>query len=224
MEDLGFGIGVLLAVLGPLLILPIVWIVYRFVARPILVFLFRSRISEEGLRWASLVTAVLLVTAALAVSYIPGKWEFDRICSEHATPRIADRVEVEGFFRTRLFAYEAHRFLESFSFVEAPDPYQEQLTLRYLRGGDQVRSVEVTARKSRYGVHHRFTEMPFGITMSAKEIYELSTSRELARAAHVHDDGGPLSLLLGVYGMSSCPDIRSEEGWLISRPITIWRT
>ena len=31
-------------------------------------------------------------------------------------------------------------------------------------------------------------------------------------AADVNYRGGPLSLLLGVYAMSSCPDIRSEEG------------
>ena len=45
-----------------------------------------------------------------------------------------------------------------------------------------------------------------------KLAYEIETSRGLAKAAEIVYRGGPLSIFLSVYGMSSCPDIRSEEG------------
>ncbi|MCP5110722.1 MAG: hypothetical protein GY953_07805 [bacterium] len=202
----------LLVVLGPLLLIPITWVLYRFAARPILAALLRPRASESSLRWASLAITAFVVAVTLAGSYFPGKREFDRLCSEHAVPSIADRVEVDGFFRTRMFPYEAKGFLESFSFVEAPDPYREDVTLRYVRDGDDVRRDEVTARQSRYVVRQRFSQLDFGITMTEKYIYELATRRELARAASINYHGGPLSLLLGVYAMSSCPDIRTVDG------------
>ena len=48
--------------------------------------------------------------------------------------------------------------------------------------------------------------------MTEKVVYEIETKRELARAASINYRGGPLSLFLGTYGISSCPDIVSEEG------------
>jgi hypothetical protein len=212
MSSLAMGLGVLLAIAGPLLLLPITWMLYRFLIRPILARVLQHRISRTSLGISALAIAAVLVTAVMILSYLPGKREFNRICAEHANPRIADRVNTEGFFRTRLFPYEARPFLETFSFLEAPDPYRKGVTLRYVRNGDEVRSVEVTTLKSQYGVRKSFLTKPFGITMSTKNIYELSTNRELARAAMIHYQGGPLGLLLGSYGSSSCPDILSEEG------------
>ena len=39
-----------------------------------------------------------------------------------------------------------------------------------------------------------------------------SNERELARAGQVVYLGGPLSLLLGAYAMSTCPDVMTPEG------------
>ena len=171
----------LLAILGPLLLIPITWVLYRFVVRPILSPLLRPRATDAGLRWLSLATAILVAIVTLAVSYIPGKREFDRLCAQHATPRITDQVVVEGFFRTKLFPYEANQFLDSFSFVEAPDPYQKGVNVRYVRDGGKVQRIEVPTLMSEYGVRKHFSELHSGITMTEKHIYELATNRELAR-------------------------------------------
>ena len=210
--DLGFGIGVLLVIFGPLLLIPIAWLVDRFAMRPIVVPALVPRLSAAGARWVSLTLSILILGATLALSYFPGKREFDRLCSEHATPSISNRVHADGFYRTRLYAYEAKRFLDSFRFVEAPDLYKDGVSLRYSKVGDDVRQEEALTLRSRYGVREDFSEMAFGIMMTEKHIYEMATSRELAKAAHITYTGGPLSLFLGGYGMSSCPDIRSEEG------------
>ena len=212
MADLGFGIGVLLVIFGPLLLIPIAWLVDRFAMRPIVVPALVPRVSAAGARWVSLALSILILGATLALSYFPGKREFDRLCSEHATPSISNRVHADGFYRTRLFAYEAKRFLASFRFVEAPDPYKDGVRLRYSKVGNDVRQEEVLTLRSRYGVREDFSAMAFGITMTEKHIYEMATSRELAKAAHITYEGGPLALFLGVSGMSACPDIRSEEG------------
>jgi hypothetical protein len=210
--DVGIGVGVLLVLFGPLLLIPITWLFYRFAVRPIVVRVCVPRVSEKDARLISWGVAVLAVVAALASAYFPGKRDFDQLCSEHATPRISDRVNVQGFFRSRLYPYEARRFLERFEFVEAPHMYKEGLNVRYAKAGDELREEEVTALRSVYGVQENLSELSFGITSTQKRIYEIATDRELAKASHITYQGGPLWLLLGSYGTSSCPDIRSEEG------------
>jgi hypothetical protein len=212
MSSIAIGLGVLLAVIGPLLLLPIAWLFYRFATRPILSRLLQRRASESSIRLAALSLTATLIIAVLALTYLPGKQEFDRICVEHGTPRIADRVNADGFFRTQLFPYEAHPFLETFSFIEAPDPYRESVSLRYTRDGDEVRSIEVTTLNSQYAVRKSFQMKDHGITITEKRIYEISTNRELARAAMIYYHGGPLGLLLGSHGRASCPDVVSDEG------------
>jgi hypothetical protein len=51
-----------------------------------------------------------------------------------------------------------------------------------------------------------------GTTIMERTVYEIHSQAELARAASLTYMGGPLSIFLGVYGMASCPDIRSPEG------------
>ena len=63
-----------------------------------------------------------------------------------------------------------------------------------------------------YAVRESFSETESGITITVKNIYEPATEREIAQAASIRYHGGSLGLLLGSYGRSSCPDIRSEEG------------
>lgn len=216
MEDIGFGIGVLLAIFGPLLLVPIAWLVYRLVVRPIVFHALAPRISGRSVRWIALALSLLIVTGALCLSYFPGKREFERLCSMHATPTVSDRVRTDGYYRTRLYPYEAKEILEGedpFLFVEAPHMYKKGTFVRYAKTGtNRISEQEVAALKSRYGVRADLKTLPFGIVMSEKVVYEMETGRELARAADLVYEGGPLSLFLGTYGMSSCPDIRSPEG------------
>lgn len=215
MESFAFGVGILLAVLGPLLLIPLVWIVYRWVAWPIVQSALVPRVSKRTVRGIALISTILVVAGALCLSYFPGRWEFDRLCSTHATPMVLDRIRTSGFYRSRLYPYEARQFLEhdAFAFLEAPHMYKKGMYVRYSKtaGGD-IREEDVSTLESRYGVRERLSIPSSGIAMTQKVVYEMATARELARAAHIVYEGGPLSLFLGVYAMSSCPDIRSAEG------------
>ena len=208
MGDFLIGIGFLLAIIGPLLLLPVIWLLNRFVI---------GRLVRQP---AALAISIGLVILAIAASYLPGRSEFNRLCSEHAKPNITENVHVEGFFRTKMFAYEAADYLieSDFGFVEAPDPYKEGATLRYTRGQDaesptdRVQQDDIPAPTSRFGVRKTFSQPSGSITFTEKRIYEISSGRELARAAHITYRGGPLSIFMAGYGSSSCPDIRNEDG------------
>jgi hypothetical protein len=91
------GIGVLLAIFGPLLLVPITWLLYRYAVRPVALRVLAPRVSAAGARRIALGLSIFLVGAALVVSHYPGKREFDQLCAEHATPVISDRVTAEGF-------------------------------------------------------------------------------------------------------------------------------
>ena len=204
MGDALIGLGVLLAVLGPILLLPVVWALYRFVF---------SRFFEA--RWQAVALSSVLVVGALAATYIPGKRAFEDRCAAQGRPSIARRVQVEGFYRTALFPYEAVDYLTQggFQFVEAPDPYKEDVLLRYTLGSNgQVKHEETSQLQSIFGVRKAYALLDDGVSMSEKRIYELATDIELAHAAEYVYHGGPFAIFLGTLGMSSCPDILTEQG------------
>lgn len=212
MEGLAFGIGILLAIGGPLLLVPLTWLVDRLAMRRIVIALLVPRVSAGTARRLAMAASVALVAGVLAISYFPGRWEFERLCAARATPAVSGTLRADGFFRSRLYPYEAAKWLETFAYVEGPHMYRDGRYVRYARVGDEVRQEEVTTLRSRYGVRETLEELAYGILITEKTVYEIASGRELARAAHIVYEGGPLALLLGVYGMSSCPDIRSEQG------------
>ena len=204
MGDLSIGIGVLLAIIGPLLLIPITWLLHRFILKPMVK---RAKMSA--------VLSLAIVAMAVVLTYVPGRVEFDRMCAVHATPAIAQRIKVDGFYRTKMYPYEAWPLLEegTFQYVEAPHMYQDDKYVRYSRAADGTISEEITsAVTSTYMVSDTLSEFSYGITLSEKGVFERMSGRELGRAARVVYEGGPLSLLLGVYAMSSCPDIVTPEG------------
>ncbi len=204
MSDFILGIGMLLVIFGPLLLIPLTWALYRFV--------FRRWFAS---RWTALAVAAGFVAAALALSYLPGKRAFDDHCQDHGPPQVAQQVRVEGFYRDELFAYEAANYVtqDGFRFVEAPDPYEEGVLLRYTMGANgQVRQEEIAELSSVYGVRKSFSELDHGISLTEKTVYEIATRRQLANAVESVYHGGPLSLLLGSAGSASCPDIRNPKG------------
>ena len=214
MGDALIGLGVLLAIFGPLLMLALIWLVYRFGTLKLV----RARSGTQSpgrIKRNALGLSAILVTGVVATSYIPGRLEYDRLCARHAVPIVSDRTNADGFFRTSMFPYEALRYLRqsSFDFVEAPDPYREGVDIRYTLGEDgELAQEEVSALRSRYSVSHEFVRHRLGTFMTEKVVHEIETGRELARAASLIYSGGPLALLLGSYGTSSCPDVRSRQG------------
>ena len=215
MEDFGFGLSVLLAICGPLLLIPITWLVYRLVTQPLLRRRAASRPTPGKVAPAALFCAVLLVAVILILSYLPGKLEYNDLCSEYAEPRILDTVTVDGFYRSRVYNYEARKFLEKggFKFVEGPLPSQPERFRRYSKStqGEFIEE-EISAPTSQYGVRDELRETDAGVILSIKTVYEMTSDRELARAANITYLGGPLLILLGSYTTTSCPDILTEQG------------
>lgn len=214
MGDLAIGIGMLLAVFGPLLLIPLTWLLYRLAARPLLLPLLASRMGRGRARALALSLTVLTVAATLALSYFPGRFEFERLCAGQAVPVIDQRVSAESFYRSRLYPYEARRFLEQddFAFVEGPNMYGQGYRRYRLDDQGQLHEQQVDTLQSRYAVQEKLAPHSHGIWMTEKRILDMEGGKELARAAEIVYQGGPLHLLLGTRAMDSCPDIRTEEG------------
>lgn len=203
MDDLLIGLSVLLAVIGPLLLVPVVWALYRFVLRPFF-----------GPGWKGITLAVALVAAVMALTYFPGKRGFDDRCAAQGPPVVSERVEVNGFYRTAAFPYEAVQYItqDGFAFIEAPDPYKEDVTIRYsLAPNGEVCQDEVTELRSQYGVRKTYA-LEGSTSVTRKVVYEIATGGELAHASELNYQGGPLSIFLGTLGAASCPDIRTAQG------------
>lgn len=204
MNDLLIGLGVLLAVIGPLLLIPVVWLLYRFVLRPFF-----------GSKAQALALTITLVATALAGSYIPGRRAFESRCASLGPPVVSEQVNVKGFFRTAMFPYEAVIYLtqDGFDFVEAPDPYREGVTIRYSKAPNgEVRQEQVKELESKYGVKKTYGLFEGGVSSTEKVVYEIATGRELGRAKEFIYRGGPLAIFIGTLGMGSCPDPRTEKG------------
>jgi hypothetical protein len=215
MENFLIGVGVFLATFGPLLLIPITWIIYRLVMRPLLRRQVVSQPCSHKVDLRAFLYAALLVAVILAFSYMPGKIEYNSLCDEYAQPIIEEKVTVDGFYRSRLYHYEAREFIEKggFKFVEGPSPSQPKRYRRYSYTAEgEYAEEEIASPISQYGVRDDFWETGSGVIVSHKTVYERTSQRELARAANITYQGGPLWILLGSYATASCPDILSEQG------------
>lgn len=214
MSDALIGIGVLLAILGPLLLIPLTWVLYRLVTRPLLRHV-AAHPPARKIDLSAFLCAALLVLVVLVGSYLPGKTEFNSLCDEYAQPRIIKKVTVDGFYRSRVYSYEAREFIEKdgFQYVEGPYPGQTEKFRRYsISAQGEIHNVDIATPTSQYGVSDKHWETGSGVIVSLKTIYERATESELARAANITYQGGPLWVFMGSYATSSCPDILSEEG------------
>ncbi len=134
-EGMGWAVGLLFAVFGPLLLLPVIWILYRWPLRALLGSWTERRCGSYA-RPARFGIATALVGAVVFATYLPGRLEFAALCDQYANPVIVETVEVPGFYRSAMFPYEAEQFLREwgFSYIEAPDMYKHGRTLRYAVG------------------------------------------------------------------------------------------
>lgn len=213
-ESLAMALGLLLATAGPLLLLPLVWAIYRIGLKRWFGTWAGRRFGRQSATILAALAAVL-VAAVVVASWLPGRIEYGSLCEIHARPVIAERVDAAGFYATALYAYEAEQYLREwkFEYVEAPDMYRKERWLRYSIAADGKTAVsEIPAPQSRYAVSRTTREPGNTITVSEKRVFERGGGRELARAGSVIYHGGPLKYVLGVYGMRNCPDPRDAEG------------
>lgn len=207
------GIGILLGQFGPLLVIPAIWAVHKWFTKRVLVPRLKSRFAALP-PGVPLAMSTALVLGILLVSYLPGRITYNTLCDAHAAPRIIERVNVEGLFLDELYPYRAgqHLYDQGFAFVEAPKFPDKHTNIRYTPGdGRQVREEAVKELLSRFGLREERSVMFWGVGMTKKIVYELKSNRVLAEAASVDYHGGPLFLFFGVYGLSSCPDVRDVD-------------
>ena len=205
-ESAAFGLGIIIAVFGPLLLIPIVLIVARWPLRR-LMGKWADRCFGSFSGFVRLFVAIVLVATVVLASYLPGRMEYEHLCELHA-PVITEATDAPGFYATELYPYLAERFLREwgFSYIEAPDMYKEGRTLRYEVGSDGKTVVtEIAAPTSRYAVSDTTRSLGNTLVLQEKRIFERASGRELAHAGSVTYHGGYLHLLLGGYGMSYCP-------------------
>lgn len=205
--------GLLLAVLGPLLLLLPIALLYFLFARAGLGA--RLGLSPVNARLLHLAAAAFLVLGAVLATYLPGRIEFERLCGELAEPRILERVRAEGFFLDDLTANSfGQRYVleEGFAWFETHDIYQRGQFVRFRKSGGQVIIEPVPEPQARYVVKSTTEVRPGAIHVSRTAISDRASARLMAEAHSVTYHGGPLGMLLGVYGMSHCPNPITPEG------------
>jgi hypothetical protein len=205
--------GLLLAVLGPLLLL---------LPTALLYFLFRRAglgarlgLSAVNARLLHMASAAALVLGVVLATYLPGRFEFERLCTALAEPRILERVPVEGFFLDDLSANSfGQRYVqeEGFAWFETHDIYQRGRFVRFHKSGGQVVIEPISEPQARHVVKSETEVRSNTIHVSRITISERRGGRLLAEAHSVTYHGGPLGMVLGVYGLSHCPNPVTEEG------------
>jgi hypothetical protein len=96
------GIGILLAVFGPLLLIVPMAVVYWLLARSNIAARFDRR--QEMARFAYTAIATVSVLAVVVATYLPGKLEYNRLCEKLAEPNIIEHGRADGFFLDDLTA------------------------------------------------------------------------------------------------------------------------
>jgi len=215
MGDALIGVGMLLAIFGPLLLIPIIWITYRLITKKFIHQIYKDKYEQTTNDLIAIAITTIVILTLLIISYMPGKMEFDKLCLQYGTPSIQKRIRTISFYRTRLYPYEAKQYLgdEGFEFVEAPHMYKKGSYIKYSLSKDgKIKEEEITEPASQYGIRDDLKLLPLGINLSQKTAYEMTSGKEFAQASNILYSGGPLSIFMGVYAMSNCPDIISEQG------------
>ena len=124
-------------------------------------------------------------------------------------------MRVEGFFLDDLTANSfGRRYVaeEGFAWFETHDLYQRGRFVRFRKAGDQVVIEPVIELQARHVVKSDTEVRSDTNHVSRTAISERQSGRLLAEAHSVIYHGGPLGVVLGVYGMSHCPNPSTAEG------------
>ena len=214
-----FG-GLFLAFFGPLLLLPIIWVIHRWPLA--LLDRWCLQVTGHALGWVRPALAAAMVGGVVWVTWWPGYQRYQALCDQYATPNIVERTHLDGFFVSKMFDYEAGRYLMEWGFqwIEAPDPYRAGRLLRYRRTDKGIEPEEVSTITAKAAFIPEFRELPDGIHLSLKRIVRLPDPEawrsvekqpEMARAGSVVYHGGPLKIVLGAWGLSTCPSAPSAD-------------
>lgn len=205
--------GLLLALFGPLLLFLPLAVLYVLLGRAGLGA--RLGLSPANARLLHLSLAAAVVFGTVLASYLPGRIAFERLCRELAEPRIYDRTRVEGFFLDDTTADSfGLRYVgeEGFAWFETHDIRKRGHFVRYRRSNGEVTIEPAIEPKADHAVKSTTEVRADTLHVSRTAVIERASGRLLAEAYSVAYHGGPLGWVLGVYGLSHCPDPATAEG------------
>ncbi|KAB2934478.1 MAG: hypothetical protein F9K21_11550 [Rhodocyclaceae bacterium] len=205
--------GLVLAVLGPLLLLLPIALLYFLFKR--LGLGARFGLSPVNARLLHLAAAAIAVLGVVLATYLPGRLEFERLCDALAEPRILERVRTEGFFLDDLTANSfGQRYVleEGFAWFETHDIYKRGQFVRFRKSDGKVLIEPAAELQARYTVKSDVEVRGNSIHVSRTAVSQRAGGRLLAEAHSVTYHGGPLGMVLGVHGLSHCPNPVTAEG------------
>ncbi len=214
MGEYWFAAGLLLSIFGPLVFVVPVALLYFVFRRAGLAA--RLGIAGSGSqRTAHALLAACLVVIGVFITWLPGRLEFGRLCDQLVEPRIYDRVHVAGFYLDDPTANSfGMRYLhdEGFAWIEARDIYRRSAYVRYRKDGQKIETDQIAALTATHMVRSGVEQRPQGINIARTEITERASGKLLAEAHSLTYRGGPLGMILGIFGSGHCPNPISAEG------------
>jgi len=197
-------IGVLWAMLAPLLLAIPVWALHRLLAVVRPAWPARRRLA---------LAAAAVATGVLAL-WLPARLQFARLCDEIGMPRVVERVKVDGFFLDDSTANSfGMRYLheEGFEWIEARSIRRRDGYTRYRKTAQGIQSEEIAEPSASVQVSSVLTMGAGPASVQRTVITDRHSGRVLATAGSAHFGGGPARWVLGAYGSASCPNPASPS-------------
>lgn len=188
-------LGMLWAAFAPVLLLvPIVWLTVA--------------LRKREIRRAPAV-AVAVVLVPVGALWLYGDTEFRSVCDDQGRPTISQRAFADGVLLNSGTSNSfGMRYLqdEGFSWFEARSIYKRDGWVRYSKDADgKISTVDIDAPTARFEVREVFSA-PFDHThLSQTQVIDRQTGTVLSQAGSANYDGGWSKLVLGAWGMRSCP-------------------
>jgi hypothetical protein len=194
-------VGILWAMFAPVLLAPvIVGLAYAM----------------RRLGWTpALALAAAIVLVPLGGIYWMDRTAFRETCREVGEPVILSRAVADGIYLNSGTANSfGTRYVtsEGFAWMERRDIYDRDAFVRVTRSADgKFTEKKIERLSARYEVVETFEQREPDLGISWIRVVDRQTGDEMARAGSATFGGGRAGLVLGAYGVASCPDAASAS-------------
>ncbi len=198
-------LGLLWAVLAPLLAVGLAVAAYRVV----------RRMRPRGNRRAQLVLCVGAPALLVIALYLTDRVRFAAVCDTLISARINEHRLVDGFFLDDSTANSfGMRYLheEGFAWIEARSIYARERFTRYRREATGIASEEIDALTATVRVAAEHESRSGGLSIQRTVVTDRASGRELARGELGRFDGGRARWALGLWGSADCRNPASTQG------------
>jgi len=95
----------LLAIFGPLLLIPIIWITYRLITKKFIHQIYKDKYEQTTNDLIAIAITTIVILTLLIISYMPGKMEFDKLCLQYGIPSIKCFSDFATYSASKAAAY-----------------------------------------------------------------------------------------------------------------------